>query len=91
MTGKLLSLRQFACFILYNQIFHFFVCNFRIVRFFEIIAKNCCKNLVVSICKNAKTMNDKSLPSEASAMYVVEINAGLCDKYGIDKGTVINF
>ncbi len=46
---------------------------------------------VVSICKNAQTMNDKSLPSEAPAMYVVEINAGLCDKYGIDKGTVINF
>lgn len=49
------------------------------------------KRQVVSISKNANTMDDTSLPSEAPAMYVIEINAGLCDKYGIDKGTVVNF
>lgn len=49
------------------------------------------KRQVVSICKNAKTLDETSLPSEAPAMYVIEINAGLCDKYGIDKGTVVNF
>ena len=49
------------------------------------------KREVVSICKNAKTLDETSLPSEAPAMYVIEINAGLCDKYGIDKGTVVNF
>jgi len=46
---------------------------------------------VVSISKNAKTLNDQSLPSESPAMYVIEINAGLCDKYGIEKGTKVNF
>lgn len=46
---------------------------------------------VISICKNTKTLDDTSLPSEAPAMYVVEINAGLCDKYGIEKGTEVNF
>lgn len=46
---------------------------------------------VVSICKNTNTLDDTSLPSEAPAMYVIEINAGLCDKYGIDKGTKVNF
>lgn len=49
------------------------------------------KREVVSICKNAKTLDETSLPSEAPAMYVIEINAGLCDKYGIDKGTKVNF
>ena len=49
------------------------------------------KRQVVSICKNANTMDDTSLPSEAPAMYVIEINAGLCDKYGIEKGTTVNF
>lgn len=46
---------------------------------------------VVNICKNTNTLDDTSLPSEAPAMYVIEINAGLSDKYGIDKGTKVNF
>ena len=49
------------------------------------------KRQVVNICKNTETMSDNSLPSEAPAMYVIEINAGLCDKYGIEKGTTVNF
>ena len=49
------------------------------------------KREVVSICKNTNTLDDTSLPSEAPAMYVIEINAGLSDKYGIDKGTKVNF
>ena len=49
------------------------------------------KREVVSISKNAKILDETSLPSEAPAMYVIEINAGLCDKYGIEKGTKVNF
>jgi len=49
------------------------------------------KREIINICKNAETMNDHSLPSEAPAMYVIEINAGLSDKYGIGKGTKVNF
>lgn len=46
---------------------------------------------VINVCKNAKVMDESSLPSIAPAMYVVEINAGLCEKYGIDAGTEIVF
>lgn len=45
---------------------------------------------VVSIAKRAKPYDETSLPSEAPAMYVLEINGGLSDKWGIDKGDVID-
>lgn len=41
---------------------------------------------VVSIAKNARPYDETSLPSEKPAMYVLEINGGLSDKWGIDKG-----
>ena len=41
---------------------------------------------VVSIAKNARRYDETSLPSEKPAMYVLEINGGLADKWGIDKG-----
>ena len=41
---------------------------------------------VVSIAKNARPYDETSLPSEAPAMYVLEINGGLADKWGIEKG-----
>ena len=41
---------------------------------------------VVSIAKNARPYDETSLPSEKPAMYVLEINGGLADKWGIDKG-----
>jgi uncharacterized ACR, COG1430 len=41
---------------------------------------------VVSIAKNARPKDETSLPSEAPAMYVLEINGGLADKWGIEKG-----
>ncbi|MDO5104728.1 DUF192 domain-containing protein [Capnocytophaga sp.] len=44
---------------------------------------------VVSIAKNAKPFDETSLPSEAPAMYVLEINGGLSDKWGIEKGDFI--
>lgn len=49
------------------------------------------KKEVVSIAANAKPLDITTLPSEAPAMYVVEINAGLCEKYGIVPGTKISF
>ena len=41
---------------------------------------------VVSIAKNARHYDETSLPSEKPAMYVLEINGGLSDKWGIEKG-----
>jgi len=41
---------------------------------------------IVSIAKNARPYDETSLPSEKPAMYVLEINGGLADKWGIDKG-----
>ncbi len=41
---------------------------------------------VVSIAKNARPYDETSLPSERPAMYVLEINGGLSDKWGIEKG-----
>lgn len=49
------------------------------------------KNQVVSIQKNTKPLSPKSLPSEAPAIFVLEVNAGFCDKYSIEKGCFIEF
>ncbi len=46
---------------------------------------------IVSIQKNTEPLNASSLPSEGDAQYVVEVNAGFCDAYGIKKGDQINF
>ncbi|GIJ94166.1 DUF192 domain-containing protein [Capnocytophaga stomatis] len=46
---------------------------------------------VVSIAKRAKPYDETSLPSEKPAMYVLEINGGLSDKWGIEAGDTITF
>lgn len=47
------------------------------------------KGEVVSIQKNARPLDESSLPSEGPAAYVLEVVGGYSDKYGIDKGTKI--
>jgi len=46
---------------------------------------------IVSFQKNAQPMNETSLPSEAPAKYVLEVNAGLSDKWSLEKGDTIAF
>ena len=46
---------------------------------------------VVSIQKNAKPLNEISLPSEQPAMYVLEVNAGLSEVWKISNGDYIVF
>jgi hypothetical protein len=46
---------------------------------------------IVSIQKNAAPMDETSLPSEAPAKYVLEVNAGLSDVWKLEKGDVIEF
>lgn len=45
---------------------------------------------VVSIVKNAIPLTQTSRPSLAPAKYVVEVNAGLADKWKIAKGSTLN-
>jgi uncharacterized protein len=49
------------------------------------------KKEVVSIQKSAAVQSDQSLPSLKPAQYVVEVNAGFSDRYGIVEGTKIQF
>ena len=46
---------------------------------------------IVSIQKNAKPFDKSSLPSEAAAKYVLEVNAGQSDLWGLEAGDVIEF
>ncbi len=46
---------------------------------------------IVSIQKNAKPMDETSLPSEGPAKYVLEVNAGLSDEWQLIKGDKIEF
>ena len=46
---------------------------------------------VVSIQKNAQPYNETSLPSEGPAQYVLEVNAGLSDQWGLKGGDIISY
>ena len=46
---------------------------------------------VVSIQKNAKPLDKSSLPSEAPAKYVLEVNAGYSEQWGLEAGDIIEF
>ena len=47
--------------------------------------------VIVSFQKNSKSFDETSLPSEAASQYVLEINAGLSDKWKLKKGDKIQF
>lgn len=44
-----------------------------------------------SIQKNAQPLDEVGLPSETPAQYVLEVNAGLADKWDLQKGDRIQF
>ncbi len=46
---------------------------------------------IVSIQKSAIPLSEESLPSNIAAKYVVEVNAGFVDRYGIKEGEKIDF
>lgn len=46
---------------------------------------------VVSIQKNAQPFDQSSLPSDAPAKYVLEVNAGLSDQWGLTPGDRMEF
>lgn len=48
-------------------------------------------NTIVSFQKNAKPFDETSLPSNANAKYVLEVNAGLSDAWNLKVGDKIDF
>ena len=46
---------------------------------------------LVSIQKNATPRDETSLPSEGPSQFVLEINGGLSDQWGIEQGDRISF
>lgn len=46
---------------------------------------------IVSFQENAKPLDETSLPSEVPAMYVLEVNAGLAEKWLLEIGDSITF
>lgn len=46
---------------------------------------------IVSFQENAKPMDETGLPSEIPAMYVLEVNAGLAEKWLLEIGDTITF
>lgn len=49
------------------------------------------KGKIVSFQKNAKPFDESSLPSNFPAQYVLEINAGLADKWNLKVGDSISY
>ncbi len=49
------------------------------------------KMIIVDIYRATNPMDETSLPSKSPAMYVVEVNANICEKYGIHEGDKIIF
>ncbi len=49
------------------------------------------KKEIVNIHKNAKPYDKTSLPSDGPIKYVLEINAGLSDDWGLEKGDLIGW
>src|SRR3989304_6381194 len=46
---------------------------------------------IVTIKKNAKPLSEKLILSNRDSMYVVEVNAGFCDKYFIKSGDYLSY
>ncbi len=48
-------------------------------------------SVVTSIIKNAQPLQESSLPSTQPVMYVLEVNAGLSEAWGLQEGDRIRF
>lgn len=46
---------------------------------------------IVTIQKYAPPKSENSIPSNKPARYVVEVNAGFCDRYKVKEGDVVKF
>jgi uncharacterized membrane protein (UPF0127 family) len=46
---------------------------------------------IVSIQKNTTPLSEQDLPSDGEAQYVIEVNAGFSDRYGLKPGDRVDF
>lgn len=46
---------------------------------------------IVTIQKNTKPLSEESIPSYRNAQYVIEVNGGFCEHYGIKEGDTAQF
>ncbi len=46
---------------------------------------------IVTIQKNTTPLSEKNVKSSQNAQYVLEVNAGYCDKFGIKKGDFVRW
>ena len=49
------------------------------------------KKKIIKIHKKTEPFSERSLPSFKPALYVVEVNAGFTDKFGIKEGDHIDW
>jgi len=47
------------------------------------------KKEIVTIHKNTKTLSEQSYPSSEPAIYVLEVNAGFCERHNINLGNKV--
>jgi uncharacterized protein len=71
-----------------SQVRSFYMKNTQIAL--DIIFINSSKE-IVSFQKNAQPFDERSLPSNVPSQYVLEINAGLSDTWGLETGDRIEF
>ena len=46
---------------------------------------------IVSIQRNTVPLSEKSVPSNKPAKYVLEMNGGYCDQFGVKEGDFVDF
>lgn len=46
---------------------------------------------IVSFQENAQPLDEKTLPSKSPAQFVLEVNAGLAEKWGLDVGDKMDY
>ncbi|WP_372755551.1 DUF192 domain-containing protein [Mariniflexile sp.] len=67
---------------------YFYMKNTKIALDLIFISAN---KTIVSFQKNAKPFDESSLPSNVPAQYVLEVNAGLVDSWGLAIGNTISY
>ena len=46
---------------------------------------------IVNVQEGTKPLSTQSVPSTGPAQFVIEVNAGFCNKYGIQAGDIVSF